>query len=253
MLNQLIEEIILKRKIGVLYQPIIDLELKNVMAYEAYSVIETTQNINITKFLRYTQDSNRYDKIQQTLFINALDSFERIQTKESPKIFANIDLTSYENYINKPRLYDLMAKLTVTVELHNYEKYDLTTLQQKILAIREKGAKVAIDHFGSGIMDIDDLKLLTLDYLKTDISLVNNIENDLSKQKYLTDLSTLCTAKEILLVVVGVETKEQYDTIKKLGIRYVQGYYFARPTFAIDIINNKINSLLSRREDDLIL
>ena len=38
------------------------------------------------------------------------------------------------------------------------------------------------------------------------------------------------------IVAEGIETKEQYDTMKDLGINYVQGYYFSRPLPAGDFV-----------------
>ncbi|MCX8073972.1 MAG: EAL domain-containing protein [Clostridia bacterium] len=252
-LDRLTEDILNKRRIGLLYQPIIDMEQRCVYGYETYSVIEGIKNLNIAKFLRYAQDNNKYDKIQQSLFINALENFSKVKSKEGEIVFSNIDLGSYESYINKPRLYDIMGNMKIAMELHNYEKYDLSTIQQKIMAIQQRRAQIVLDHFGIGIMTIDDLKILSPDYVKPDISLVQGIEKDESKQKYISELLTFCIAKEIKLLVVGIETKEQLDAIRKLGVRYVQGYYFSYPTFTIEPINEKINKLLNSEENDSII
>jgi len=34
---------------------------------------------------------------------------------------------------------------------------------------------------------------------------------------------------ELEIVAEGIETKEQYDTMRDLEISYIQGYYFSRP------------------------
>lgn len=251
-LDNLIEEVLNKKKIGVLYQPIIDLETESVEGYETYSIIEDNKNINITEFLKYSKDSEKYDKIQQILFINAVESFEQVDTKEADKIFANIDIESYEKYVNKPRIYDMFQRNPLTMEIHNYEKFDLSTLQAKIQNIRQRGAKIALDHFGIGVMKIDDLKMLTLDYVKPDISLIRDIHKDEVKQRFLQELSTFCLSKEIDVVAVGIEQKEELDFIKSIGIRYVQGYYFSYPIYSIDIINDKISKIINNEADKKI-
>lgn len=248
-LDDLIEGILTKKKIGVLYQPIINLNLKVVEGYETYSVIQDDKDINITDFLNYSKDSDKYDKIQQTLFINAIDSFNDVENKEANKIFANIDLLSYEKYVNKPRVYDFSQKNTLTLELHNYDKFDLSTLQEKIQNIRKNGAKIALDHFGIGVMKIDDLRMLTVDYVKPDISLINDIDTNEVKQKYIRDLITFCTVKDIDIIVVGIERKEQLDFLKNAGIKYVQGYYFSYPVYSINLINDKLCRLIDSDED----
>ncbi len=34
---------------------------------------------------------------------------------------------------------------------------------------------------------------------------------------------------QLKVVSEGVETKEQFDALKELGIDYIQGYYFSKP------------------------
>ena len=251
-LDKLVEQVITRTKTGVLYQPIIDLDTNSVYGYETYSVIQDEKDISIVDFLRYSKDSNKYDKIQQSLFINAVDSFEQIHSKESSRIFANIDIASYESYVNKPRIYDMMRRNPLTLELHNYEKFDTTYIQTIVDKIRGNRGMVALDHFGIGIMKIDDLRPLTIDYIKPDISLIKNIDTDVNKQKFLNDLITFCSAKEIKMIIVGIENKAQLDYIKSKGIRYVQGYYFSYPTFSINLINDKLYKLIYNEADKKI-
>lgn len=251
-LDRLADQVITRTKTSVLYQPIIDLATSSVYGYEAYSVIQDENDISIVDFLRYTKDSNKYDKIQQALFINAVDSFEQIKSKEANKIFANIDISSYLSYVNKPRIYDMMHRNPLTLEIHNYEKYDVATLQNMIQGIRENSGKVALDHFGIGIMKIDDLRTLTIDYIKPDISIIQNIDKDLNKQKYISDLITFCASKEIKIIIVGIESKAQLEYIKSTGLRYVQGYYFSYPTFSINLINDKVYRMVNNEADKKI-
>lgn len=251
-LDRLADQVITRTKTSVLYQPIIDLATSSVYGYEAYSVIQDENDISIVDFLRYTKDSNKYDKIQQALFINAVDSFEQIKSKEANKIFANIDISSYLSYVNKPRIYDMMHRNPLTLEIHNYEKYDVATLQNMIQGIRENSGKVALDHFGIGIMKIDDLRTLTIDYIKPDISIIQNIDKDLNKQKYISDLITFCASKEIKIIIVGIESKAQLEYIKGTGLRYVQGYYFSYPTFSINLINDKVYRMVNNEADKKI-
>ena len=38
------------------------------------------------------------------------------------------------------------------------------------------------------------------------------------------------------IVVEGVETKEQLDYLEKMGVTYIQGYYFSKPLPAADYL-----------------
>ena len=42
-------------------------------------------------------------------------------------------------------------------------------------------------------------------------------------------MTSLLKNLKISIVIEGVETKEQYEHMKELGIEYIQGYYFSKP------------------------
>ena len=67
------------------------------------------------------------------------------------------------------------------------------------------------------------------------------------------ELQTLCLAKDISLVAVGVESKEIYLKLKSLGIRYMQGYFLAYPSYSINILNDKLADILHYVSEDSIV
>lgn len=250
-MEELIESIINKKSILNVYQPIIDMNLKNVHGYELLTRINSLKNIDIVKVFNYSLDIGKYDKLQQILFVNGIDNFSVISSKESNILFINTDITSYEKYINKPRIYDMMMKMKLVISFNNYEKKDITIVQDIINTIHTHNGFVALDNFGNGHLGIDDLNILNIDYIIPDISLIKDISNNTQKQKYISDLVTYCLSRNINLLVVGVEDKHTLNILKKLGVRYVQGFYFGKPAQAIDILNNKIEKLLEDGDESI--
>jgi len=251
--DKLIEDVLDKKRMCPLYQPVIDVLNQTVFGYEVLTKIEYSQKIDTEIFLRYAADTKRYDKIQQILFTNCIDNFAMIHTRESNKAFVNVNLSSYQLYVNKPRIYDAMRKFDLALELHGYEKYDLTSLQEIIVEVHKNSGKVSLDHFGIGLMKIDDLKLISPDYIKLDRSLVVDLLENENKQKYIRDLLTLCLVKDVSLIAVGVETKEIYLKLKSLGVRYMQGYFLAYPAYSIDVLNDVLPNILNYVSEDSIV
>ncbi|MEG0873339.1 MAG: EAL domain-containing protein [Clostridia bacterium] len=249
-LDNLVDCVINRKCVTVLYQPVIDLKMKKVYGYEIFTKIETTKKVDVVEFLNYTKDVGKYDKVQQVLLVNGIDAFESVKTKEAKTLFVNSDLMSYQKYINKPRLYDMMGRNNIILELHNYDKKDLTVMQEIIDVIHENKGFVALDNFGSGSISIDDMNMIDVDYIVPDMALVKDIQTDTAKQKYLADLVTYSISKGSKVIVVGIENKESLDVIRKLGVRYVQGYYFQKPRESINIINGKLESMISTVSDD---
>lgn len=248
--DSIIDGVISRTKITSLFQPIIDIEDAKVAGYEVLSKIKFGKNIDIDAFLKYAEEKEQYNKVQQMLFIHGLETFVETPMKESNKVSVNINLKSYELYVNKPRIYDIMDKCKVTLELHGYERYDLQELQQFITEIHKKNGKVALDHFGTGIMDTNDFRMLTPDMIKLDRSIVQDILENEEKQKYISSLQTMCIAKDIQLVAVGVSDKEILNKLKSLGIKYVQGFYLAKPSEKIEFLNEKLESLIKDDEEN---
>ena len=80
--------------------------------------------------------------------------------------------------------------------------------------------------FGSGYSSLGMLAGISLDILKLDISFMKNIDVTDAVVESIIDLAHKLNLKTI---AEGVETEKQYDTIKKLGCDYIQGYYFSKP------------------------
>ena len=252
-IKEIIDEIITKKTIRIKYQPIVDLKTHEVYAYEALSQINASKKIRIDKLLEIAKDYDDYDKLQQILFTNAVEQFENVINRESRKIMANIDYTSYVKYINKPRIYDMMARNKVVIEFKNYENKDLTELQDTIQTIHLKGGEVAFDNFNLDKFSIEDLCYLDIDYIIPDMSFIKNINKDFEKQKYINNLVTYTISKDINLIAVGVENKNVLDTLKLVGVRLAQGYYFGKPSYDINMIKDDLDKLLNSEEDQLIM
>lgn len=251
-LVQLLEAILSKKAIKSVYQPVIDLKEEVVYAYEVFTRIESKKRVNILDFFNYAKETNKYEKLQQVLLINGIENFETISSKEANRLFVNADYNSYEKYVNKPRLYDMMGRNKILIEFQNYEKIDVNRLQDTIKKIHSNNGLVSLDKFGLNQISVEELNLLNVDFITTDVSLVKNLAQDLEKQKRLADLSTYCLSKDINLLVVGVEDKLTLEYVKKAGVRYVQGYYFARPDFKVMNINASVKEKLEEFSQETI-
>ncbi len=94
---------------------------------------------------------------------------------------------------------------------------------------REKGIEIAIDDAGSGYASLEAIASLSPDYLKVTKGLVSTVAAEPIKQdlvRMLVDLAGKINAKTI---AEGIETVEEFETCRDLGIDLIQGYYVAHP------------------------
>lgn len=95
--------------------------------------------------------------------------------------------------------------------------------------LRQLGFKIEMDDFGSGYSSLNMLSNLTIDVLKLDMQFIRNITRSQKDYNLLLIMLQIADFLRVPTVAEGVETKEQYEMLKKAGCDIIQGYYFSRP------------------------
>jgi EAL domain-containing protein (putative c-di-GMP-specific phosphodiesterase class I)/DNA-binding response OmpR family regulator len=106
---------------------------------------------------------------------------------------------------------------------------DYAAFRKLLDDFRSKDIEVAIDDAGSGYASLEAIAALAPDYLKVTKGLVSTLAAEPIKQdlmKMLVDLAGKIGAKTI---AEGIETVEEYESCRALGIDLLQGYYIAHP------------------------
>jgi len=93
-------------------------------------------------------------------------------------------------------------------------------------AITDKGIRFLLDDFGTGYSNLETLISKPFDIVKLDRSVVSNATN---RYELLALITGMLTHLKKRMVAEGVETAEQLEVVKQVGIQFVQGYYFSRP------------------------
>ncbi|RXH58174.1 EAL domain-containing protein [Granulicella sibirica] len=108
---------------------------------------------------------------------------------------------------------------------------DKAHLRSIVEEYRRQGFKVALDDFGSGYSELNLLVDLPIDYLKLDIDLVKNVHQRPSALLIVKSIVALTKALGMEMLAEGVETFEEFETLRDCGVRLMQGYLFAKPAF----------------------
>lgn len=134
-----------------------------------------------------------------------------------------------ETYIN------IMKKSHICAANINLEITESATMEEKQMllqnmkTLREYGVSFSLDDFGTGQSNLNYIMEMPVQIVKFDKGMTDAyFEND--RAKYIMDTTIqMIQGMELEIVSEGVETKEEYDTLLKKGIRHIQGYYFSRP------------------------
>jgi diguanylate cyclase len=95
--------------------------------------------------------------------------------------------------------------------------------------LRDAGVALALDDFGTGYSSLAHLHEIPLTTLKVDRAFVVGLNEDPRVERFMRAVLRLGEDLQLGVVVEGVETQDQAETLHRLGCRLAQGYYFARP------------------------
>jgi len=107
---------------------------------------------------------------------------------------------------------------------------DTITVRENLAWLRDRGARVALDDYGTGYASLANLRDLPIDELKIDRSLIAGMTTEPFDRAVVDAIVKIAGSLGLGLVAEGVETPEQADLARTLGIATLQGYLFARPS-----------------------
>ncbi len=106
---------------------------------------------------------------------------------------------------------------------------DYRVFRSLLEEFRGKGIQIAIDDAGSGYASLEAIAALAPDYLKVTKSLVSTLASEPIKQDLVRMLVDLAGKINATTLAEGIETQEEFEACRDLGIDLIQGYFFAHP------------------------
>ncbi|MCR1644212.1 phosphodiesterase PdcB [Clostridioides difficile] len=109
---------------------------------------------------------------------------------------------------------------------------DINLLNDKFISLKGIGVYIAIDDFGTGYSSLNYLKELSVNIIKIERSFVKNITYNSYEYTFLEYIIKLAHIINLKVCVEGIESYEEYDIVKSLGVDIIQGFLFGRPVSA---------------------
>lgn len=95
--------------------------------------------------------------------------------------------------------------------------------------LRDQGLLLAVDDAGAGYASFRHILQLNPDLIKLDIGLIRNLDRDRKRRALAAALIRFAEETKSQIVAEGVETPEELETLRSLGVYKVQGYLLGRP------------------------
>ena len=106
---------------------------------------------------------------------------------------------------------------------------DARFIDLQLQQLKRMGIKLALDDFGTGYSSLAYLKNFPIDVLKMDQSFVRGMTLDSKNARISCAIIEIGHSLKQKVIAEGVETKEQFDFLRKHGCDIIQGYYFSKP------------------------
>ena len=128
-------------------------------------------------------------------------------------------------------------ELTETVFMNEQEK-----MKEVMNKLRKLEISLSMDDFGSGYSSLNILKDIPFNILKIDRVFFSESITSESSTWILQKIIEMAEGLGIHVVCEGVETLEQVELLRRIGCRYVQGYYYSRPIPYIEFIQKYLGA-----------
>lgn len=218
------------------FQPIVDLETMQPYAYEA--LVRGPAGEGAGEILATVNEANRY-VFDQKCRVRAIETAAAAGLLATP---ARLSINFLLNAVYSPvaciqltlktaRALDFPTSRLVFEFTENEEVADPAHLVSIIAAYQAMGFGTALDDFGAGHAGLGLLARFQPDTVKLDMELVRGIDASLPRRIIVGGIVAMCRELRIRLIAEGVETRGELAALRALGVRYAQGFLFAKPGF----------------------
>jgi len=220
-------------KIISLFQPIIDNKTGKPIKYESLIRIIDEEGKMLTPY--HFLDIAKQAGLYSSLTIKVLENTFKVYKLKNIPISINLSPSDILIESIRNRIYAILEELKpqkgmITFELLEDEiiKFE-HTMHEFIQKVTSLNAEIAIDDFGSGYSNFTRIIEANANIIKIDGILIKNIDQDTIKQDILEAIVNFAKKENKKTVAEFVENERIYETIKRIGVDYSQGYYFSKP------------------------
>ena len=221
------------------YQPRVELASGRVSALEALArwPHPTRGLVPPDVFIPIAEQTGLIHAIGRLALADAMGALERAHVLGLERLRVGVNLSPTElarsSLLSEVRALlpeRLPAGRALEIEVTEQAAFDeLASASATLAGLRALGVRVALDDFGQGFSSLAHLRQLPIDVLKIDRAFVRGLPSDAADAALVRAVVQVATALRVRVVAEGVETREQADALRALGVHEGQGYYFARP------------------------
>lgn len=234
--DRLVAEILDNNNMAYRFQPIVSAETGDIYAYEALMYVKGEVKLPPLAILESADRLGRLYDVERLTFFNILDYLdENLEQFGDAKIFVNSISGCQLEGEDREKLEQRLSKYEGRIVVELTEETEINDAELDSLKERYKRMNIdtAIDDYGAGYSNINNLLRYMPKYVKIDRMLMADIQDELQKRHFVKDIIEFAHDNDILALAEGVETVDELKEVIHLGADLIQGYYTCKPSTTI--------------------
>jgi EAL domain-containing protein (putative c-di-GMP-specific phosphodiesterase class I) len=236
-----LERLINERAVVPYFQPIVHLQDPSLSSV-AYEVLGRSNLFGLTSPTEMFRTASQLNLETQLSRVFRSQGLELAQAFDSDTaLFIN----THPAELLEPDLLDSIQELRnqaqdrpLVLEIHEAAVTNPRMIRSLRDGLNACQIQLAFDDFGAGQARLLELAHVRPDYIKFDMKLIQGIHQaPASRQQVVALLVRMVNELEIAPIAEGVETAEDHEALRQMGVRMGQGYFYGRPSSISHIVS----------------
>ncbi|MCR4694508.1 MAG: EAL domain-containing protein [Pseudobutyrivibrio sp.] len=239
MVENLVVDAMKEERVEVFYQPIFDINKEKFTSAEALVRIRLSDGTLVMpdQFIPIVEETGRIIPLSDVIYRSALSFIKsyRIENLGIDHIELNLSIKQSESDVFASRFQEQIDKFEVDPSIINLEITDtshisnLDALTSNMRKLINAGIQFSIDDFGSGTSNLNFIIDMPINIIKLGKHLTSEYFDSTKARLVVETVVEMAHSMGLKIVAEGIETYDEVEAMKALGIDYIQGYYFSKP------------------------
>jgi PAS domain S-box-containing protein len=206
------------------FQPIVDLESREVVGYEALTRFDSGQRPDLCFADAWSVDMG--PDLEMATLEAAIAAARRLPAGRWLNLNVSPHLLADPERLNAALW---LADRPLVLEITEHEIIEDYAAMREAVRALDNEVRLAVDDAGAGVANFGHIIDLRPDFVKLDVSLVRHVDADLRRQAMIVGIGHFSLRTDCRLIAEGVETEAEARMLNELGVEFGQGYLFGHP------------------------
>ena len=233
--SERIRDVLDGARLSMVFQPIVDLEAGVVVGFEALARFPFAPDRLTEAWFTEAAAVGLRLELELAAVKAALEALPEAPVEPYLSVNAMPDTLASEGLaelLAEAPAERLVLEITEHAPVRDYE-----ALNSAMRRMRGRGIRLAVDDAGSGFASLRHILQLAPDIIKIDDALTRNVYKDPARRALAAGLISFAAELGATIVAEGIQTRQELEALRELGVRYGQGFYLGRPGPIADVMS----------------